>query len=81
MPVLPFKLNQHRRRHLPKQKHKPTNSLGALLRSWREHDASLRQRGSRTTWLTPLATLAALTLQTVFRLALLHPHPRPMQHG
>jgi len=36
--TLPFKLNQHRRHHIPKQKHKITN--------WREYDASLRQRGS-----------------------------------
>jgi hypothetical protein len=45
---LPFKLNQGRRRHIPKQTHKVTNSLGALLRSWRAYDASLRQRGSLT---------------------------------
>ncbi len=28
------------------------NSLGALLRSWRAYDASLRQRGSLTAWFT-----------------------------
>ena len=28
------------------------NSLGALLRSWREYDASLRQRSSLTVWFT-----------------------------
>ncbi len=28
------------------------NSLGALLRSWREYDTSLRQRGSLTVWFT-----------------------------
>ena len=28
------------------------NSLGALLRSWRAYDASLRQRGSLTVWFT-----------------------------
>jgi len=39
---LPFKLNQHRRHHIPKQKRKLMNPLGALLRSWREYDASLR---------------------------------------
>jgi len=49
---LPFKLNQHRRRHVPKQKHKLMNPLGALLRSWRAYDASLRQRGSLTVWST-----------------------------
>jgi len=52
MPTLPFKLNQDRRHHIPKQKHKLMNSLGALLRSWREYDASLRQRGSLTVWFT-----------------------------
>ncbi len=49
---MPFKLNQDRRRPIPKQKHKPMNSLGALLRNRREYDASLRQRGSLTVWFT-----------------------------
>src|SRR5829696_2659386 len=84
MPPLPFKLNQDRRRHIPKQKHKVAN--------WAEYDASLRQRGSLTVWFTdeavaawkaeprttrggqpwysPLAILTALTLRAVFRLAL-----------
>ena len=84
MPILPFKLNQDRRRHIPKQKHQVMN--------WREYDASLRQRGSLTVWFTdeaieawraeprptpggqswysPLAILTALTLRAVFRLAL-----------
>ncbi len=84
MPTLPFKLNQHRRHHIPKQKHKVLN--------WRAYDASLRQRGSLTVWFTdeaikgwraeprttpggqpwysPLAILTALTLRAVFRLAL-----------
>ena len=84
MPPLPFKLNQDRRRHIPKQKHKLTN--------WREYDASLRQRGSLTVWFTDeaiegwraeprttqggqpwyssLAILTALTLRAVFHLAL-----------
>ncbi len=84
MPALPFKLNQDRRHHIPKQKHKVTN--------WREYDASLRQRGSLTVWFTdeaieawqaeprttrggqpwysPLAILTALTLRAVFGLAL-----------
>ena len=52
MPTLPFKLNQDRRHHIPKQKHKLMNSLEALLRSWRAYDASLRQRGSLTVWST-----------------------------
>jgi len=84
MPILPFKLNQDRRHHIPKQKHQVMN--------WREYDASLRQRGSLTVWFTdeaieawraeprttpggqpwysPLAILTALTLRAVFRLAL-----------
>jgi hypothetical protein len=84
MPALPFKLNQDRRHHIPKQKRKVMN--------WREYDASLRQRGSLTVWFTPeaiegwraeprttaggqlwyspLATLTGLTLRAVFRLAL-----------
>jgi hypothetical protein len=81
---LPFKLNQDRRRHIPRQKHRVTNSAA--------YDAALRQRGSLTVWFTdeaiagwraaprttsggqpwysPLAILAALTLRSVFRLAL-----------
>ena len=84
MSAVPFKLNQDRRHHIPKQKYKITN--------WREYDASLRQRGSltmwfsdeaieawtaapRTTrggqpWYSALAILTALTLRAVFRLAL-----------
>jgi hypothetical protein len=81
---VPFKLNQDRRHHIPKQKHKVAN--------WAEYDASLRQRGSLTVWFTEaavaaweaeprttpggqphysdLAILTALTLKAVFRLAL-----------
>jgi hypothetical protein len=44
MPALPFKLNQDRRRHIPRQAHKVTN--------WPAYDASLRQRGSLTVWFT-----------------------------
>src|SRR3954451_9600224 len=84
MPTLPFKLNQDRRHHIPRQKHRVTN--------WREYDASLRQRGSLTVWFSaeaiegwraaprttrcgqpwysPLAIQTALTLRAVFRLAL-----------
>src|SRR4051812_36108622 len=84
MPTLPFKLNQDRRHHIPKQTRKVMN--------WREYDASLRQRGSLTVWFSdeaiegwraalrttpggqpwysPLAILTALTLRAVFRLAL-----------
>ena len=81
---MPFKLNQDRRHHIPKQKRKVVN--------WREYNASLRQRGSLTVWFSdeaiegwraaprttqggqpwysPLAILTALTLRAVFRLAL-----------
>ncbi len=83
MPILPFKLNQDRRRHIPRQLHRVTN--------WPAYDASLRQRGSLTVWFTdeavaawaaeprttrsgqpwysPLAILTALTIRAVFRLA------------
>ncbi len=37
MPVLPFKLTQDRRHHIPRQRHKVTN--------WPAYDASPRQRG------------------------------------
>ena len=81
---MPFKLNQDRRHHIPKQKRRVANSAA--------YDAALRQRGSLTVWFTdeavaawrasprttaggqswcsPLAILAALTLRAVFRLAL-----------
>src|SRR5215217_8736140 len=81
---LPFKLNQDRRHHIPRQRHKVTN--------WREYDAALRQRGSLTVWFSEEAVVAwraerrttrggqpeysalaietALTLRAVFRLAL-----------
>ena len=49
MPTLPFKLNQDRRHHIPKQKHKVTNwreyaripqmdwrSVGVVRRFWRQ---------------------------------------------
>src|SRR3954469_16914470 len=83
MPAVPFKLNQDRRHHIPRKRHKVAN--------WREYDASLRQRGSLTVWFTDeavaawaaeprttrggqpwysaLAILTALTLRAVFRLA------------
>ncbi len=41
---MPFKLNADRRHHIPKQTSKATN--------WRDYDASLRQRGSLTVWVT-----------------------------
>ena len=80
---MPFKLNQDRRHHIPRQQRKVTN--------WPAYDASLRQRGSLTVWFTdeavaawdaeprttrggqpwysPVAILTALTLRSVFRLA------------
>src|SRR3954447_8019490 len=83
MPIVPFKLNQERRHHIPRQKRKVTNSPA--------YDASLGQRGSLTVWFTDaaidawaaeprttrggqpwysaLAILTALTLRAVFRLA------------
>src|SRR3982750_420461 len=83
MPIVPFKLNQDRRHHIPRQQHKVTN--------WPAYDASLRQRGSLTVWFTDeaitaweaeprttrggqpwyseLAILTVLTLRAVFRLA------------
>src|SRR5215211_5135220 len=41
---LPFKLNQAGRHHIPKQTHRVTN--------WPAYNASLRQRGSLTVWVT-----------------------------
>ena len=50
IPAVPFKLNQDRRHHIPRQRHKVTK--------WREYDASLRQRGSLTVWFTAEAVEA-----------------------
>src|ERR1700756_107497 len=83
MAVLPFKLSQDRRHHIPRRQRKVTN--------WPAYEAGLRQRGSLTVWFTddaiaawaaeprttrggqawysPLAILTALTLRAVFRLA------------
>jgi hypothetical protein len=44
MPILPFKLNQDRRSHIPRQRHRVAN--------WPAYDASLRQRGSLIVWFT-----------------------------
>jgi len=79
-----FKANAARRHHIPKQRHRATNSA--------TYDAALRQRGSLTVWFTDaaiavwkaeprttrggqprysgLAIATALTLRTVFHLAL-----------
>ena len=81
---MPFKTNQDRRHHIPKQRHRVTN--------WAAYDIALRQRGSLTVWFTEaaiaawkaepratrggqprysaLAITTALTLRAVFRLAL-----------
>ena len=48
---MPFKVNQDRRHHIPRQRHNVTN--------WAEYDAALRQRGSLTVWFTE-AAIAAL---------------------
>jgi hypothetical protein len=50
MPIVPFKLNQDRRRHIPRQQRKVTN--------WPVYEASLRQRGSLTLWFTDDAIAA-----------------------
>jgi len=50
MPIVPFKLNQDRRHHIPRQRHKVTN--------WPAYDASLRQRGSLTVWVSDEAIAA-----------------------
>ena len=47
---MPFKANQARRHHIPKQRHQVTN--------WPEYDAALRQRGSLTVWFTEAAIAA-----------------------
>src|SRR5215218_6181870 len=84
MLTLPFKLNQDRRHHIPRQRRKITN--------WPAYEASLRQRGSLSVWFTDeaiaawaaeprttrgaqpwysmLAILTALPFQAVLRLAL-----------
>jgi hypothetical protein len=81
---MPFKANAERRHHIPKQRHRVTNSAA--------YDAAFRQRGSLTVWFTDaaiaawkaeprttrggqsrysaLAIATALTLRSVFRLAL-----------
>src|SRR3712207_4819029 len=81
---MPFKVNQARRHHTPRQRHRVTN--------WAAYDAGLRARGSLTVWFSDeaieawraeprtgrggrprysaLAIATALTLRAVFRLAL-----------
>src|SRR5712671_5949850 len=48
--IVPFKANQDRRQHIPKQRHKVTN--------WAVYDRALRQRGSLTVWFTEAAIAA-----------------------
>ena len=81
---MPFKLNQDRRHRIPKQKHKVMNwrAYDASLRQrgsltvWftAEAIAAWRAEPRRTPggqrWYSPLAILTALTLRTVFHLAL-----------
>jgi hypothetical protein len=50
MSAFPFKLNQDRRHHIPRQQHKVTN--------WPAYEAGLRRRGSLTVWLTDEAVAA-----------------------
>jgi hypothetical protein len=81
---LPFKLNHDHRHHIPKQKRKVTNwrdydaslrQRGSLtvwftseaIEGWR---AAPRATQGGQSWYSPLAILTALTLRTVFRLAL-----------
>src|SRR3712207_4673731 len=81
---MPFKVNQGRRHHIPRQRHRVTN--------WAAYDAGLRARGGLTVWFSAeavaawkaeprtgrggqpsysaLAIATALTLRAVFRLAL-----------
>jgi hypothetical protein len=81
---VPFKANAARRHHIPKQRHRVTNwrAYDASLRQrgsltvWFTEEAIAAWRAApRTTrggqpWYSPLAILTALTLRTVFRLAL-----------
>ena len=83
-PTLPFKANSARRHHIPKQKRRVTNwaAYDASLRQrgsltvWFSDEAIAAWRATpRTTrggqpWDSPLAILTALTLRTVFHLAL-----------
>jgi len=81
---VPFKANAARRHHIPKPRHRVTNGRAsdASLRQrgsltvWFTDEAIAAWRAEpRTTrggqpWTSPLAILTALTLRTVFRLAL-----------
>ena len=56
MPAVPFKLNQDRRHHIPRQQHKVTN--------WRAYEAGLRQRGSLTVWFSDDAIACKRRIKT-----------------
>ena len=47
---MPFKANAEIRHHIPKQRHRATNSAA--------YGAALRQRGSQTVWFTDAAIAA-----------------------
>ena len=47
---MPFKANAERRHHIPKHRHRVTNSAA--------YDMALRQRGSLTFWFTDAAIAA-----------------------
>ena len=47
---MPFKANQDRRHHIPRQRHKVTN--------WSAYDDALRRRGSLTVWFSEEAIAA-----------------------
>src|ERR1700759_1879479 len=84
MPAVPFKANAKCRHHIPKQKRRLTNwpAYEASLRQrgdlmvWFSEEAIAAWRAEPRTnrggqpWYSPLAILTALTLRTVFRLAL-----------
>lgn len=81
---MPFKANTARRHHIPKQRHKVTNWAAydaalhrrGSLTVWFTDEAIAAWRAAPHTtpggqpWYSPLTILTALTLRTVFRLAL-----------
>jgi hypothetical protein len=81
---VPFKANAARRHHIPRQRHRVTNwraydtslrQRGSLTVWFTEEAVAAWRAAPRTTrggqpWYSPLAILTALTLRTVFRLAL-----------
>ena len=55
---MPFKANAAQRYHIPKQRHRVTNSAA--------YDAALRQRGSLTVWFTDEALAGAYDQDGVY---------------